>query len=265
MTQFKLVTEQERAEFAPELVRTGHKLIRNGEKLWVVKHKPSGVNEEKRDRLAYLLGKDIANVAEVKLLNNEELQNIKALTGESDNSSINNTFLIRLSGNYSLSELPCKTLEEAVAMELVYSIWIRRRDTHAKNRAYLSGIPIFFDHQTAFLGDHGLEDINYFFHGQGEGHAGSWRVKEASEVITTQIARSRRIDTHWVHNIDIFKEFLELSKRKIRSLSHENIENVVAEVGFTSEQTTQIVSFLVTNLNALDVEVEAMNQVVYKD
>jgi len=172
MTDYIFATDDERVKCAPELVGKKHVVVKGEKKLWVVKHKPGSKDEEKRDLLAYLLGHQFANVAEVKLLDSSEHSQIKNLSNKGENSLVTNTFIIRLGGSYSTHELPCKTLEQAVANELIYSLWIRRRDTHANNRAYTDkGIPVFFDHQTAFLGEP-KSDINTFFSRSGEGHAG---------------------------------------------------------------------------------------------
>lgn len=265
MTTYSLVTDEDRKKYAPELVGHGHIIVKDERKLWVVKHKPGSIDEEKRDFLAYLLGRNFANVAEVKLLNPEDHQQIKVLANKGENSFPSNTFLVRLGGSYSLEELPCKTLEQAVATELVYSTWIRRRDTHTRNKVYLDGIPIFFDHQTAFLGDHGLENIDFFFSSTGEGHAGSWRVKKTSGVITTRNARQQNVDHHHVHDIEVFKEQLKIAKSLFKQSLQEGWEDLISQAGFTDPKRSEIVNFLKRNLETIDNDLKTMEGIIFRE
>ena len=86
-----------------------------------------------------------------------------------------------------MNELPYQTLEDAVAAELVYSLWARRRDTHVDNRAYVDGIPIYFDHEICFLAEPHFVHATAFFEALNDyGHAGFWRVKQVDRLVTTE-------------------------------------------------------------------------------
>lgn len=265
--QYDLVTDKDREKYAPELVGQRHVLVKRKEKIWVVKNKPISSNEEKRDLLAYLLGSPFANVAEVYLPTNDEIQQINTLR-ESEVQSLQNhtSYLIRLGGSYRVDEICCKTLEKAVASELVFSVWIRRRDVHANNRVYLIGIPIFFDHGTAFLGQKELADIKSFFGVPApEGHGGAWRIKVTQAELSTIWSRQHPIDYHYVNNIDDFKGQIDQAKGKIKDVSIDRLKDLISVAGFQKEETEQIWQFLKINQRNIDDDVEMMKTIIFQD
>lgn len=265
MTKYSLAIDEDKAKYAPELVGSKHILVNDGEKYWVRKHKSGSVDEEKRDYLGYLLGKGFANVAEVRLLNQEELNQIVNLAPTEGLATTGNTFLVRLGGSYSLSELPCKTPEEAVATELVFSLWIRRRDTHERNRVYVENIPVFFDFETAFLGQKELSDINSFFSELGkEGHANRWRVRETKENMTTIKSRQTVIDHHYVSNIEVFKHQVQLAVAKLQMIASTVQEDTLKKAGFVDSKKDEITVFLKRNFETLDDDVKMMQQVIFQ-
>lgn len=272
MSNYALISEEDRQKYAPELAGQGHIIVTDGEKMWIVKQKIGPSDPEKRDLLGYLLGRQFANVAEVKLLDQQEHEQIKILTNKEENSTSNNTFLIRLCGTYSIDELPRKTLEEAVAAELIYSIWIRRRDTHVDNRVYIKGIPIFYDHEVAFLHELDMANsANFFTIPGGYGHPHMWRVKEIQETITTVKARSVNRQTngadHYVMSIEEFKRQLDIMETKlVENLTiNGNWKDIIYTVGFTKAQADDIYSFLQNNLNNLDQDIKIMEGIIYNN
>ena len=267
MSTYTLVSDEDIKKYAPELLEQGHFVVSDGEKLWIVKHKPGSVDEEKRDLLGYLLGYRFANVAEVKLLALQEHEQIKTLTNKNESSLLTNTFFVRLAGAYSPEELPCKTLEEAVATELVYSTWIRRRDAHVLNRVYIEGIPIFFDFQTAFLGEKGLADIKIFFSEPPAdyGRASAWRTRESSDIITTSQARAGDKRVHYVRDLSAFKKQIDSAVIKLRDNLKEGWEDFISQTGFNSHQKDEIVNFLKRNLESLEEDLKLMQEIIFKD
>lgn len=266
--KYSLISEESRLKCAPELHGRGHILVTDGQKIWVVKHKPGSVDEEKRDLLGYLLGKNIANIAEVKLLNPEEHQQICVLSYKDESSTPNNTFLVRLGGSYSLDELPCKTIEKAVAMELAYSTWIRRRDTHVDNRIYISGIPIFFDHQTAFLSESKYAHTTAFLRFNPDyGHPFFWRVKQISGVMTTERARgvNRQEDKayHYVNNLDLFKDELDHAEKTLVETMPQNLKSLIKSTGFDDLSVDIINNFLLNNLHMLTNDLKQMKEIIF--
>ena len=130
--------------------------------LWFVKCKSSG--ERSRDLLASLIGQGWLNIPEVRSLGAEQFSQLAdcgvSLPQEAD---VANTYLVRFGPDMDVNEVPLKDPDQALAYELVFSMWIRRRDAHAFNQIYKSGVPIFYDFGTAFLGEPRLADLNRFF------------------------------------------------------------------------------------------------------
>lgn len=220
--------------------------------------------------LGYLLGKPFTNIAEVRLLSPEEHQQICALSYKGEDSTINNTFLVRLCGSYSLSELPCETLEKAVASEIVYSTWIRRRDIHADNHVYIKGIPIFFDHQTAFLSEPQYAHITTFIRFAPDyGHPAFWRIKQITDEMTTQKARNvTQIQDKaitYVNNIDLFKNKLKIAIETLKKNVPTNLKTLIKSVGFDENQSQLIYEFLQNNLQTLVTDVRQIESIILQN
>lgn len=265
--KYRIASDEEKAKYAPELVGMGHVIVTDEEKFWVVKHMPGLVDIEKRELLGYLLGKNLTNVAEVKLLDQEEHQEVKTLSGKGEDSLPTNTFLVRLGGSYSLEELPCKTLEQAVARELVYSVWIRRRDTHADNRVYVHGIPIFFDHHVAFLGEPEQLYIATFFNPQpaSYGHAGAWRVKQRQDKITTLEARTGNKAYHYINDLNEFNAQVSIAVSELSKSPPDSWEDLITQTGFTDTKRDEIADFLRGTLRTLGDDINIMQQIIFKE
>ncbi|OGH29776.1 MAG: hypothetical protein A3E40_00580 [Candidatus Levybacteria bacterium RIFCSPHIGHO2_12_FULL_37_9] len=265
---YRLLTNEEKIKISTELNNSPFRVITDGEKIWVLKHN-NNADCEKRDLLGFLLGKDFCNVTEVKLLDEQELENIKQFANQEESFNVNNTFLVRLAHSYTLEELSCKILEEAVATELVYSIWIRRRDAHVDNRVYVKGIPIFYDYHVAFLGESDLGDVNTFFSQVGDhGRAGRWRVKILNDFLTRftrGIHKSEMGAYHYVNDLASFYQLIEKSKTTLREKVPNQLEKLVRQAKFTNTTETQIINLLKGNLTTLDGDVSKMLEIVGKD
>ena len=266
---YTLLPSEELQSLAPELVAAS-RVIKNNDDLWYVKYKKSTVDEEKRDFLAHLLGKDICNIAEVKLLSGFEHTEIKTLLNLDADSTQQNTFLVRLGGSYRIDELPNKTLEKAVATELVYSVWIRRRDTHSMNRVYLEGIPIFFDHQTAFLGEPGDAHSTMFFrHNPDHGHPAFWRIKVIPNSEKMDTLRARNVPEnekayHYINDKDKFLEEIEISVNAVKRVGESDLIPHIKAAGFSEGMVETINNFLKVNLLTLESDVEQMKEILFR-
>lgn len=263
---FRLLSNDERVKIASVLQNEGRfGMLTDGERMWVLKHN-GNPDSEKRDLLGFLLGKDFGNIAEVKLLTEQELENIKQFVTRPDALSVNNTFLVRLAHSYSAEELPCKTIEEAVATELVYSVWIRRRDAHIDNRVYVKGIPIFFDFHVAFLGETEIADINVFFsQTQDYGRAGLWRVEVWHSFLgqfTGAIHPNAIGAFHFVNNMVYFYQQVEKSKTVLKEKVANQIESCIRQVRFESTKEMEIINFLKKNTETLDDDVDKMLEII---
>lgn len=262
---FKLLQNEKKATTSIGLINSPFRIVSDGSNNWVLKHNnnPDG---EKRDLLGYLLAKDFANVVEIKLLSLAELEDVKQFATPQEVFTLNNAFLVKLAHSYSLDELNCKSLEEAVAMELVYSVWIRRRDAHVDNRVYVGGIPVFYDYHVAFLGEQDLADINVFFSQLSDyGRAGRWRVKLLGDFLT-QLTRGINKNQlgayHYVTDLNSFYKKVENSKAVLREKARDQIDSIVSLVQFSQDAETQIIAFLKKNLDTLDADVNRMLEVV---
>lgn len=264
---YRMLTKYEKIKISPGLSNSPFRIITDGEKTWVLKHN-NNIDCEKRDLLGYLLGKDFCNVTEVRLLSEQELENIKQFANQDESFSINNTFLVRLAHSYLLDELPCKILEEAVATELVYSTWIRRRDAHVDNRVYLKGISLFYDYHVAFLGEPDLADINVFFTQTSDyGRAGCWRVRLLNDYLTQLTRGVSKVEMgayHYVNDLDSFYRSIEKSKAVLKEKVADQVENLVRQAKFTDTTESQIVDLLKRNLDTLDADISKMLEIVGK-
>jgi len=239
-------------------------------KHWFVKFKPDP-EEQKRDYLAYILGRNWANVAEVLPLSESEFGDLRQFgVYLPEWATMMNTNLIRLVGDYTIDQLPNIDINEAVASELVFSLWIRRRDTHAANRAYISSVPVFFDHQTAFLGEPHLGDPNLFFHrGRDAGHAGRWRVEviRHETIISTseirQIGWARDIALHFVRDLSRFNNCVKDAVERVQRQNREEWFQAARTAGYSETRADEITTFLEKNCTELDVAVEKMRTVIF--
>ena len=78
---------------------------------------------------------------ETKLPDESEINELDALLPELSVRQ-GDTWLIRLAQDCSIKDLPIKDLTRAIAGELVFSLWIRRRDAHFSNRALVDGFGV---------------------------------------------------------------------------------------------------------------------------
>lgn len=265
---YRILNNDDKLKISPGLNNSPFRIISDGEKTWVLKHN-NNTDCEKRDLLGFLLGKDFCNVTEVKLLNEQELENIKQFVNEQESFNVKNTFLVRLAHSYLVDELPCKVLEEAVVTELVYSVWIRRRDAHVDNRVYVKGIPLFYDYHVAFLGEPDLADINVFFTQTSDyGRAGRWRVKVLSDFLTQLTRGISKVEMgayHYVNDLTSFYQYVGKSKTTLREKVANQVEKLVHQAKFTNTTETQIIDLLKKNLDTLDDDVSKMLEIVRKD
>lgn len=238
-------------------------------KHWFVKFKPNP-EELKTDYLAYLLSRNWANIAEVLPLTVEEFNSIVSLgVPVPKYASIHNTFLVRMAQDYDIDELPNGDTDTATAAELVFSIWTRRRDAHPANRVYNKGVPIFFDHQTAFLGEPHLRNPYVFFLSRIDaGHAGRWRLRKLennSDVVTAkarQTSMKEDLALHFVKNYEKFDESVLLFGNKLKGHSLAQWHQDTLKAGFDQSKANKITEFLSTNLESLDSTIEIMRSIL---
>ena len=268
---FTELTEEEKNLVAPELIgHTDKTLVKFDNKYWYVK-KLRPPEHKKPDYLGWLVGKDIANVAEVRTLSPEELSQLVTLPTLSPIGSTisnENTYLIRLVNSYTDDEILLKTNDEATAYELVYSVWIRRRDAHAFNKVYRKDVPIFFDHQTAFLGEPHLQNIQIFFQEPPNdyGCAGAWRVVLREKEILTNDGRNNPImqAAQFIHNIDAFNEGVRAATEKILTIRIDDLAETIHSAGYNETEAAERIQFLKNNQVSLQEDIEMMKKILFK-
>lgn len=243
-------------------------LVRYQGKVWFVKKQ--GIADIRRNLLASLLGGKLANVAQVRCLDKTDfsaLRNCGITLPE--NSNFLNTCLVRFAPDYNVWELPKKTLESAIAAEIVFSIWIRRRDAHSYNRNFKNGIPVFYDHQTAFLGEKQLREIDYFFRtGPDPGYAGLWRLDVGDHIeIDTDSLRSQERERfcgcdHYValpiRDTNIFHQELNSMVEEIVVIPKADIRRSVQKAGFSFFEQSAVTRFLQENQKQLIKDVDLL-------
>ncbi len=260
---YRYLSDSEREKHFGVIAALGQDIVTDGENFWVVKQQDAPAYDGNRDLLAFRLAQSFANVAEVRLLGSTDGTLFDRRASRKRALDPQRTFLVRLAESYDVTELPCQTAEQAVATELVYSVWIRRRDAHARNRVYVQGIPVFFDHQTAFFGERALADIRTFFATPARcGFGGAWRVQETETMITTATARQRNIDTHYVMNFDAFRrELKKVSATLLAMVQHTRWREIVADANIWGTTPDEIIRFLESNAVTLDRDLMIMENI----
>lgn len=249
--------------------RSGNRIVRFKAKHWFVKYKRSP-DAQRRDYLAYILGRGWTNVAEVLPLSKSEFKYLQQACLDVPRwATRKNATLVRLVGDYTIDQLRHTDINAAVASELVFSLWIRRRDTHAANRAYISGCPVFFDHGTSLLGEPKLSDIcNFFQFGTDAGYAGRWRVELAEadgEISTTEMRRMGRekdLALHLVRDFSRFDDCIEDAAEQLRRQDPKEWYRAARTAGYDRFDASKVTSFLRKNRAALDADVERMRAVI---
>jgi hypothetical protein len=193
-----------------------HPLVEIHDERWMLK--PEGG----REVLATLLGGTRLNIAEARPWGR---------TGDGARAAV------RLAENYRLGDLLISDLDEAVASEMVFSAWTRRRDSHAFNRAYVRGVPIFFDNGVAFDPTQSLED--FMQTGPDFGYVPSWRVAPGSRYPRTMPVRRATIAAnlalHPIHDPAAFVVQVERWITTITRISDGEIEAAVARAGLEED------------------------------
>lgn len=236
-----------------------NKVFKYSGKHWILKVTLDN-NLRTKEIMTSLVGSDVVNVAEVKILTQEDLKKIEVPLSEAEQNS-STPFMVRVAQDYSIEELPLKSLEAAVAGELVFSVWTRRRDTHEFNRGYTNYIPVFFDHGVSFEGE---KNIDVFFSRTGKGFAGSWRVKviNSPEEIDKIFRKDNWGDNHYICNEKNFLLDVQRMVEIIKSRS-DSIERMIIPSEVSIDDQNKIKNILVENASSLGYDVNKMLNVVF--
>ena len=213
--------------------------------------------------IAYQLGLNTVSIIEINKTDFNLIKSIDDIKLE-DEADSENTYLVRLAQSYKKETLPIKNLDEAVASELIFSLWIRKRDTHIDNKIFINGIPIFFDFDVAF--DINKKDVNKFFENKKRkngkyrdwGFAGCWSVTTKKTLEEIRIAKNEKICYHLIENLDNFQEQLDKYCKKIK---HYNIEKAFDKIKDT-EGLLEIKQFLIENKKTISEDCEILKNIL---
>jgi len=167
-----------------------------------------------RELLAWRLGASWLNIAEVVPAADVE----DASTPQGERRGPFSKPLIRLGQTYSIDDLIVKDNDRAIAHELAFSLWIRRRDPHPWNRVYVKGVPIFFDQHVSFdqrpfddffnVGDDGSRPSRWrvrpFLSGEGPTTATEreFARADASEIIINRVRIVHDFERHFADAVE---------------------------------------------------------------
>lgn len=176
--------------------------------------------------------------------------------------------VVRLVQDYSFDELRLKSNDEAMASELAFCLWTRRRDPHAWNRAYVEDVPVFFDQHVAFAV--GLADLDLFFGpAQDAGYPDRWRARlvPIDESLTTLGERQRQgvgapFAIQPIRDRQAFEGALSTAVDHIRRYDDDRLLREVALV--SSLDPTAIAEFLSATRDGLAAAADRMLDVLYR-
>jgi len=220
-----------------------------------------------RARFGYLLGAPFANVTQIELLSESDAQVLQQVGLR---EATERCFLARIASHYERQELPCLCLDSAVAGELVFSLWIRRRDTHNMNRAYTAdGIPVFFDFDVAFLAENEGEELSEFFGRGGLGYAGSWRVREVPGEdlpISTEYARAmgNQSSIHPITSLGGFRQYCVEIAEAIAD-DHRSVRHLAVEARLGNAELDKVVHLLERGRSSIRDDINTMLRVVTQE
>jgi hypothetical protein len=233
-----------------------NRLFRTKGKLWYLKHLPHGAIELQRELLGSLLAQQWSNVAEVHCLEDDDVIALQQLQipypGHIEKT---NSALVRFAADYeNEADLPISDNDTALAAELVFSLWIGRRDAHAFNRFQLGTTSIFFDHGAAFSCAPALQHNNSFFSGGTDsGWPKFWRLVEVPTVpdsLSHRHSESSSFSTNLPHvtfyvtSIDGFLDSVKHFYSHVTGLSDTFIWSCLEDCYFNSTEQDRVYTML---------------------
>lgn len=244
----------------------GHRVVRCEDRLWYVK----GVNNPAalgRELLAPRLGAGVVNVVDTRRVTDPS--GLIKSDGTSWTAENPYELMSRLVDSYALQDLPITDPDRAVAFELVFSLWIRRRDTHAGNKAYVENVPVFFDHGVAFDGEQGYEDIGRFLDPtEDAGHAGRWRLRklEDGQVIDlTELREEHRrtqLATHYVIDLERTDAGMDDAVSWVEGLTEAQIRQTADEALLSAEHAGAVANLLLATQSTLAADLDRLREVL---
>jgi hypothetical protein len=217
--------------------------------------------------LGYRLARDWANVATV--IDPGEVVGATFLNGKALEPAVRGaSVLVRLADSYSPPDLVVASLDEAMARELAFSLWIRRRDAHPWNRGYVDGVPIFFDHHIAFGVEAENTTVEGFFRRGGDGgYAGRWRVMQLPQdvVPTTRTERDYsglQWAVHRVQSVEAFEHYLDIAVEEIMAIRRPQLDTEAQLAA--ADRPEAVVDFLESSRVEVPAAIARLRQTVYE-
>lgn len=153
--------------------------------------------------------------------------------------------LVRIVQTYASEELPAQDNDAAIARELAFCLWVRRRDPSPWNRAYVGGLPAFFDQHVAF---EFCPLDSFFAQGPDGGYPSQWRVRTlpSGDVPTTMSERgaidiASGITLHRVADVSAFDRELDAAVQLIQTFDEGWLAEQVAVTGAPAEAGERLV------------------------
>lgn len=230
---------------------------------WYIKTKDK--EKKYKEILASIIARQLRlNTVNIIEINEADFNSIKSIDGVKleNGADSENTYLIRLVQSYNEEDIPIKNLDEAMASELVFSLWIRKRDTHADNKVFINNIPVFFDFNVAF----GKKDVNKFFENgkmkngkyKNWGYAGCWCIITKKTLEEIKNAKDEKICYHLIKNIDNFQEQLDRYCKKIKQCDIKEIFNKIRNI----DNQSKIEQFLVETQMTISEDCEVLKNIL---
>ena len=245
-----------------------HLIVCFAGKHWIIKMKESAPDEPKREFLAFSLGWKWLNIPEVKLLTREERGELAEHRPDLQIKTFD-TWLVRLVQDYAASELAINDLTRAIAGELVFSLWIRRRDAHFSNRALVNGVPMFFDFHVAFAKERQFASLDGFFQqGNDAGFPNNWRLqklpqnKEVNLIEVRNRERGRPLALQPVCDEFVFEDSLLKFINIIKEQQRDSWVELIRNVGFQGADAQEIDDLLTDSRATIDEAVARMKAIV---
>ncbi len=232
------------------------------EKLWLFKQ--SDPNQVIKEDLASTLGNQIVNIADTYVLSRSELKELMQRKILNSVDLERPAFLTRLAQDYKIDELPLKSLDEAVAGELVFSTLIRRRDPHEYNHSYIEeDIPVFYDHGVSFATDGGMLLASDFFSHKGQGFAGSWRVEMIKDKadIKKLWRKLGPEDRHFIYDKDKFISAVNIITEKVKERL-DSTEEIISNKGMIGAEVERITEVMKAVKLSYLADIELMLKIV---
>ena len=247
-------------------VEVGHRVVAFEGHLWYVKP-VADLRVLGRELLAATLGAGVLNVVETRRVSGST--ELICWDGSRWSPESQYELIARLVDSYALSDLSIADVDRAVAFELVFSLWIRRRDTHAGNRAYVGGIPMFFDHGVAFDGEPGYQAIERFLDPtEDAGHAGRWRMRLLAPGQAINLPnlredqRDTQLATHYVRDVERAHAAMNDAVDWIVGLPEQHIRETAERTLLVPGQATAVADLLLATQSTLRADIELVRQVL---